>query len=110
MKLPNLSRSILSIMACGLVLIIISCASINSVQNPRSDIFDTSLERAKALFYAGDYRAAQDHLKILAEQKYSTSRMDELLRWMERCELCLADPFKSRRQVTLIEENLKLPD
>jgi hypothetical protein len=110
MKLAKLIRPILSIMACGLVLIIISCASINSVQTPRADVFDNGLEHAKALFYAGDYSSAQEAFRFLAEQDYSVSRMDELLRWMERCELCLADPFKSHRQVTVIEEKLKLPD
>jgi hypothetical protein len=97
-------------MASGLVLIIISCASTNSLQTPRADVFENGLEHAQALFYAGDYQSAQDHLRFLAAQDYSMSHMDELLRWMERCELCLADPFKSRRQMTVVEANLKLPD
>jgi hypothetical protein len=74
------------------------------------DQYEQDLSHAKIYFYSGDFAAAKKLLGQMTRQDYSMSRMDELLQWMERCELCLADPLKSRRQITAISEKLKYPE
>lgn len=90
----------------------VSCASIHSttiLKSTSTDPYTVTLTEAEALFHAGEYQAAADLLTWLAAQDYTQSRMDELLRWLGRCELCLSDPFKAKRLWAQAGDRPELP-
>jgi hypothetical protein len=115
-----IKRSIQLCQLMGLVLAatltLSSCASnrtVNLAANPACGhiaSFDHDLATVKAFFDQGKYAAAETVLKSMAAKEYSLSRMDELLQWMERCELCLTDPFKAHRLLADNGEKSAFPD